>query len=535
MSSAADTRGPSREDDLKRAMRPLLKPGRRWQAADTVVAASATLIAIIAAFFVLLCIDGYNTRIERAETRGQLAASTVAEGTRWVISSALVVMDGLATSLEHDIANASARTLTQFESIVAAIPAQMELGIYDRSGNVIAGASSRDLPASIADQDYFAEIAGGANWSLSAQANSEATGDPTFSVARRLATSDGTFTGAIVIAVDGNVLGRIAETLDLGPASTVSIIRSDGWVIARRPPLPAPLDLSGTTAFKNLNAGEVGSYMSQTSPADGVSRIVSFRRVDDLGYVAVASIALDTVLADLWRGIWIVSLLLAPIAGALLIGSFMTARLLRRSESTSRSLAAALEHNQTLFQEIHHRVKNNLQSVTSLLQLQPIPAEVKTNMSQRIAAMSAVHEHIYRSGTFSTVYVRDYLRTLIENIRAGYDPNVAVVEEIEDVAVDKDAATPLGLIVNEIVSNSFKHAFADGRAGTVTVTLAAMDGGRAKLTIRDNGLGFDPSAPSTGIGRRLIRGFVAQLQGEAQTSADGTEFTLTFPLAKAQA
>jgi two-component system, sensor histidine kinase PdtaS len=108
-----------------------------------------------------------------------------------------------------------------------------------------------------------------------------------------------------------------------------------------------------------------------------------------------------------------------------------------------------------------------------------------------------------------------------------------VVEEIEDVAVDKDAATPLGLIVNEVVSNSFKHAFADGRAGTVTVTLVAMDGGRAKLTIRDNGLGFDPSAPSTGIGRRLIRGFVAQLQGEAQTSADGTEFTLTFPLAKA--
>ena len=179
-------------------------------------------------------------------------------------------------------------------------------------------------------------------------------------------------------------------------------------------------------------------------------------------------------------------------------------------------------------------MKNNLQSINSLLQLHPIPREVRADMSQRIAAMSAVHEHIYRSHTFAQVEVRDYLRKLIENIQAGYDPDLKVAVEIEDVAVDKDSATPLGLIVNEVVSNAFKHAFTDGRQGVVTITLVAEDENRARLTVRDNGVGFDPEAPAKGIGRRLIVGLTAQLQGESRhvSDADGSVFTLTFPLAR---
>jgi two-component system, sensor histidine kinase PdtaS len=517
--------------DLKK-LEPLLRPKRRWEAADTVIAGSAALIAIIVAIFVLLCVQSYGSIIEETKDRGQRAASAVAEGTRWVVSSALVILDGVAASLDHSAATAGGETLAAFEVVASAIPARFELGVYDVGGNAVAAASSPAMPPAIADKDYFRAIVEGADWSLGSQDENAATGEATFSVAKRL-VNNGAFAGVIIVAIGGDVLNRLAEPQGLGPGSTVSLIRADGWVIARDPSLSAPLDLSGTAAFGNLNAGETGSYLSQVSPADGVARIVSFRHVGDLGYIALASIALDTALAELWRGIWTVSLLIAPIAIALLVGSFITARLLRRTQSTSRSLAAALEHNEILFREIHHRVKNNLQSVNSLLQLQPIPPAVKANMSQRIAAMSAVHEHIYRSETFSTVRVKDYLHTLIENVRAGYDPEIKVVEEIEDVAVDKDAATPLALIVNEVVSNCFKHAFADGRAGTVTISLVAEGEGHAKLRVRDNGVGFDPAAPGKGIGRRLIDGFAAQLQGEVhQTSGDGSEFALTFPLAK---
>ena len=191
-----------------------------------------------------------------------------------------------------------------------------------------------------------------------------------------------------------------------------------------------------------------------------------------------------------------------------------------------------MSHNEVLFREIHHRVKNNLQSVASLLQMQPIPREIKADMGQRIAAMSAVHEHIYRSNDVATVRVKDYLETLIRNIRAGADPAVQVSQEIADVAVDKDAATPLGLILNEVVSNAFKHAFSDGRAGTIAVRLVQQADGRGRLTVEDNGVGFDPAQPAKGIGRRLIAALTQQLGGESHAvSENGSTFTLVFPLA----
>jgi two-component sensor histidine kinase len=172
--------------------------------------------------------------------------------------------------------------------------------------------------------------------------------------------------------------------------------------------------------------------------------------------------------------------------------------------------------------------------VASLLQMQPIPREIKTNMGQRIAAMSAVHEHIYRSSSFEIVHVKDYLQTLVASIGAGHDPNVRVSEDIADLAVDREAATPLGLILNEVVSNAFKHAFADGREGVLTVKLVRTPDDRGQLTVEDNGMGFDPQTPTKGIGRRLISALTQQLGGESrfETAVNGGSlFTLTFPLA----
>jgi two-component sensor histidine kinase len=312
-------------------------------------------------------------------------------------------------------------------------------------------------------------------------------------------------------------------------------MRADGWVVARYPPLLQPLNLAKVPIYQTLTGTRSGTYDSPSSPADGVARIVGFRHVDNLGLIALAAVSRDAVLANLWSAVRTVLYLMGPIAAALLFGSFLTARLLRNSERTRRNLAAAVAHNEVLFREIHHRVKNNLQSVASLLQLQPIPREIKTEMAQRIAAMSAVHEHIYRSNDFTTVHVRDYLRTLVENIRAGHDPSVKVVEQIENLPVDKDSATPLGLILNEVVSNAFKHAFVDGREAVVTVKLVREDDKTGRLQVEDNGVGFDPDKPSKGIGRRLIVALTEQLKGQSSFSAgdSGARFTLTFPLAEA--
>ena len=184
--------------------------------------------------------------------------------------------------------------------------------------------------------------------------------------------------------------------------------------------------------------------------------------------------------------------------------------------------------------EIHHRVKNNLQSVSSLLQLHPIPREIKHEMGQRIAAMSAVHEHIYRSNRFDTVSVRDYLHTLVGTIRQGQAAPVEVIEDMDDIRVDRDAATPLGLILNEVVSNAFKHAFPEGRSGTLTVSLKRGADGRGELSVEDNGTGFDTATPGSGIGRNLITALTRQIGGQSTTTStpgSGTRFTLSFPVA----
>ena len=528
MSQEAIVRGndaPGAKETPRRAGR-----RRRWEAADTVIAGSVLLVALIVGIFVALCFQGYNSTIENAKQRAQQAADVVAEGTRWSIGAAIAVLDGIAATTGGDTANAGSDTFATFQASAATIPAQLDFGVFDAEGRAIEDASSPNMPASVAGTDYFAAAAGGKAFAVGAKTMND-DGESRFFVARRLEV-DGAFSGVAIIGIHGSgVLARTAEPQDLGEDSSISLIRSDGLMVARYPPVDEAIDVSGQPNFQQMLTNETGSYISGPSIIDGIVRIIAFRRAGDLGLIAIATISKETALAGLWYSIWIVSLLIAPIALALLVGSFVTANLLRRTQSTSRSLAAALAHNETLFREIHHRVKNNLQSINSLLQLHPIPREVRADMSQRIAAMSAVHEHIYRSNTFSQVRVKGYLHTLVENIRAGYGRDVELVEDIHDVAVEKDAATPLGLIVNEVVSNCFKHAFSDDRKGVVTVSLRAVGDGNAELTVRDNGVGFDPDSPAKGIGRRLVQGLAAQIQGEAsQTNDNGSVFTLVFPL-----
>jgi two-component sensor histidine kinase len=145
--------------------------------------------------------------------------------------------------------------------------------------------------------------------------------------------------------------------------------------------------------------------------------------------------------------------------------------------------------------------------------------------------MVAVHEHIYRSDQYARVDVSDYVPKLVQNLKESYGNDVDLVCEIAPIEVDRDHALPLGLIVNEVVSNAMKHAFKDGRKGRIILSLERKEGARGELTIRDNGVGFDPSQETTGMGSRLIRGLVSQLDAEHEFSSDGgTIFVLRFPI-----
>ena len=501
--------------------------------ANIVIAISAGLIVVIFAIFAMLCVQGYASTLEQARLKAQSAADVVAEEAEWMLGGSKALLMHLATvaTVPADVTDTDRANI---DTALKALPVATSFGLYDATGAAFGGAGAAGLPASIGELEVFRALAAGMDFAISRQIEDAATGAPLFVLAKRLTAPEG-FGGAAVITISGTVMQELWTPQQLGAGSTVGLLLPDGWLVARYPAASQAANSSQQPLFTTLAGQNAGTYYSPRSPVDGVARMVGFRRLPGLGVIAIASVSEDAALAGLWSAIVTVLWLMCPIAIALFIGSLVTASILRKSARTQANLAAALAHNETLFREIHHRVKNNLQSVSSLLQMQPIPREIKADMGQRIAAMSAVHEHIYRSTNFDTVRVQNYLTTLIENIRAGSSPSVRVVEDIEDLEVDKDAATPLGLIINEVVANAFKHAFPQGREGTIRVSLVRLADGRAELAVADDGIGFDPAQPGKGIGRRLIRALTSQLGGESEFTSEpglGSRFVLVFPLAK---
>jgi two-component sensor histidine kinase len=200
---------------------------------------------------------------------------------------------------------------------------------------------------------------------------------------------------------------------------------------------------------------------------------------------------------------------------------------------------ASLEEKEALLKEIHHRVKNNLQLISSLLNLQaariadPAVAELFADSRNRVRSMALVHENLYRAGNFARISMEAHIQNLCAHlIRAygGHSRTVELVTDIEDLQLDIDRAVSCGLIINELVSNALKHAFPGGRAGRITVALSLLDEKRCALTVSDDGVGL-PSGygDRDSLGLQLVQDLTQQLRGTIAVSHDkGTSFTISF-------
>ena len=192
---------------------------------------------------------------------------------------------------------------------------------------------------------------------------------------------------------------------------------------------------------------------------------------------------------------------------------------------------AALEEKEQLLRELHHRVKNNLQLISSLLNLQaartsdPAVAELFAESRNRVRSMALVHENLYRAGTFARVAMGDHVRALCSHLVRAYggaQHRSTLQVDVADVELDLDRAIPCGLIINELVSNALKHAFPGGRTGTVRVELQAHGIGRYTLSVADDGIGLAAGA-ETGdtLGLQLVRDLADQLRGRIEVTSDG--------------
>ena len=196
-----------------------------------------------------------------------------------------------------------------------------------------------------------------------------------------------------------------------------------------------------------------------------------------------------------------------------------------------------------LLQEVHHRVKNNLQVITSLLRLEAgrsVQADtiaVLGDMQGRIRSMALLHETLYRSGEFASINLGAYLKNLaMQAHRTLSTPgsNVRLELDLSSVTVSLDQATPCGLLVNELISNSLKHGFPAGLSGELRVELHALkESKQAMLRVSDTGVGLPPDFDDRqrqSLGLQLVTALTHQLGGTLQTGpAPLATFSVIFP------
>ncbi len=208
---------------------------------------------------------------------------------------------------------------------------------------------------------------------------------------------------------------------------------------------------------------------------------------------------------------------------------------------TEEAVKASLREKETLLREIHHRVKNNMQVISSLLNLQAGHVEDADALrmlkegQNRIRSMALIHEKLYQSPDLSTIDFASYLQSLARHLFLFFqiDPaRIRLETELEDIRLDINSAMPCGLLVNELVSNALKHAFPGGRKGVVKIGLKRGPDGRLELRIADDGVGLPPGFDfrhSRSFGFQIVDLLVSQLEAEiAHDGRTGTALAVTF-------
>ena len=215
---------------------------------------------------------------------------------------------------------------------------------------------------------------------------------------------------------------------------------------------------------------------------------------------------------------------------------------------TERKLAdglirAALREKEILLREIHHRVKNNMQVISSLLNLQasktqdPVTKAILEESRQRVRSIAIIHEKLYNSENLANIDFAIYLKSLADELCKSFGrPEILCVLDLEAIPFEVDKAIPAGLIVNELLTNSLRHAFPPGTKGTVWVHLRSIGDQNVELVVRDDGVGFPAGtdiSSATTMGLAIVRTLVEQMRGTlTMDTSHGTSCTMRFKLEK---
>lgn len=519
----------------------------------------------------LLTIVGLGLSVFSARDRTlELARTATADATRLISQHLRLVFDMGASILAVEGSTIERRFregyddspgLTErFLAFQAANPIMSRMGAFDVNGKMIA-TSVRNLPPdfTVKGRTEFVRHAAGEQGPLFTPVERSAvTGAPVILISKRLNRPDGSFGGDIKIGFDYKILNSYLQELssrDFG--STVQIIDLSGLIILdsrfENPPAPVPVEVDVLQLMKNAGFEPVSNVRNANS-----ERLWSIIRIAD--YPLFLRIGTESKIV--WQ-LWLVDGVQYGVVSVIAISAFIFlggiaifyARRDQRSLSDLITVNETLEHRvdertvhltekshalervlnerSLLFQEVHHRIKNSLQAVASLVRLSangskdPAVQTVLDEIARRIRAVGQVHQTLHEQKALERVDLKTYLTGLINSEKDVYGA-VARNVEIELKAegeLDVDVAVSVGLIVSEAVGNSFKYAFNDHRKGRISIEVIVRNG-ICHISVTDNGDGF-PASLKEGTGMMIMDAIARQRNATFQRS-EGPGAGITF-------
>lgn len=461
--------------------------------------------------------------------------------------------------------------------------------IFDLEGNPLCMWDTQRNVVGVHDRAWFQEVVSTGASTVSGRLVSRALGEPIIAFGAPLKDAAGRMKGVVGLGIRLSWLSSIGQESGLPPESAVYLLDRQGEVLVSPPrgeedvnALPADLDLPTLLQSGGRTFQAVGS--------DGVVRAYGVYAIGQGQLYTVLGLPRETLIGPLRHDLWIQILVLCVVSIAGMVAALIGARLLvtrwtdkltvaarsmdfeqlstedglrgapselKELGETLRRMAArihareselqvSISQKQLMLREIHHRVKNNLQTVTSLMNLYarlPRGDEFKqafADVQLRINTLALVHRHLYESQDLQDIDFAPFMANLCALLQdgSGISPRrVHLVSRIPSVRMNGDRAVPLALLTTELVTNSFKHGFPAGRGGTIRVELVVDEADNAVLTVADDGIGAKPDGIGarqglpTSMGRSLIDAFTKQLGGTLSLSGPpGMTTRLAFRL-----
>jgi two-component sensor histidine kinase len=211
--------------------------------------------------------------------------------------------------------------------------------------------------------------------------------------------------------------------------------------------------------------------------------------------------------------------------------------------AAEEGLKKSLDEKEILLKEVHHRVKNNMQIISSILKMQqrqvddPRLKEVLEESQNRIHSMALVHENLYSNENLSKILFSNYVKSMAGNLARTFSRsqnNIQLEFDIEDVYMPLDTGIPCGLIINELLSNSFKYAFPDSNSGVIRIQLKNIGHDNFEMEVSDNGIGINGGfniENSKSLGMKIVTKLVQQIEGTLNYDfSKGTKFKIKFKI-----